>query len=499
MTDKSMTNRSVTNRTDRRTFLGIAMAAAALPLVGSEPAAALTAPEERNRRQRVVVLGAGLAGLGAAYRLMHHGYEVVVLEAQQRPGGRVQTVRDGFRHGGHAEMGAVRIFETHTYTQKYVREFGLELTGYDQGDHAFFLRGRRFLPPPTGQPWPIPGLRPTEQPDPAARFPDYVEPGFEELGDLSDPGWPGSVPTARRLDRSTMDSYLRDRGASQAWRDWFYAQNGRIARINAAVGFAVESLQAVEKLTSIKGGNDRLPYAMATALGRRVKYGSEVVRLSQDRGGVTIGYRDRMGRHELRADRCVCALPFAPLRRVRLEAGFSERKQAAIRNLAYMPAARCFVQTRTRFWEHDPLGRLGGLDMIGTDTMAGRVWNTSSQQADRSTGMLHAYMFDTEALEFAAHGAQRVRAMRRLLSAVLPGLDRQVIGVADKVWQEDRWAGGGWGWTPPGDLHWMLPAMRRPERRVHFAGEHTSLWIAWMNGALESAERVVGEILRADR
>ena len=59
------------------------------------------------------------------------------------------------------------------------------------------------------------------------------------------------------------------------------------------------------------------------------------------------------------------------------------------------------------------------------------------------------------------------------------------------------WAGGGWGWTQPDQMRWMCPAMRRPEGRVHFAGEHTSLWIAWINGALESAERVVDEIVAA--
>jgi monoamine oxidase len=163
-----------------------------------------------------------------------------------------------------------------------------------------------------------------------------------------------------------------------------------------------------------------------------------------------------------------------------------------------MPAARFYAQTRTRFWEHDPLGRLGGLDLIGTDTMAGRVWNTSSQQPDPTLGMLHAYMFDTEALEFASHGPRRVVAMRTLFQQLLPGIRDQIVGVAHKAWHEDPWIGGGWGWAQPGELEWMFPAMRRPDGRVHFAGEHTSLWIAYMNGALESGERAVGEILQAD-
>jgi monoamine oxidase len=479
---------------ERRTLLQAAAAAGALPLVGSA-GEATELPDPGGRRGRVAVLGAGLAGLASAYLLAQRGHEVVVLEAQDRPGGRVHTVREGFQQGGYAEMGAVRIFETHRWTQKYVREFGLELAPYDDGERAFFMRGNRFVPPPTGRSWPLPGLKRDELPDPSARFPDYVEPGFEQLGDLDEPGWPGSVPSARRLDRTTIGGFLRSRGASRAWRDWFYAQNGRIARINAAAGFAVESLQSGERLTSIAGGNDRLPYAFAAALGDRVKHGAEVVRLSQDRRGVTVAFRDATGRHELRADRCVCALPFAPLRRVRLGAGFSDAKRAAIDNLAYMPAARCYFQTLTTFWEDDSLGPLGGLELVGTDTMAGRVWNTSSQQP--ALGMVHAYMFDSEALEFTGHGTGREPAMRRLFGSLLPGIEDQVVAVASKAWHEDRWAGGGWGWVPSGDLHWMLPVMRRPEGRIHYAGEHTSLWIAWMNGALESAERVVAEVQQA--
>lgn len=112
--------------------------------------------------------------------------------------------------------------------------------------------------------------------------------------------------------------------------------------------------------------------------------------------------------------------------------------------------------------------------------------------------MVHAHMFDTEALEFTAHGPWRIPAMRRLFRRLLPGIRGQVVGVAHKAWHEDRWAGGRWGCTQPCELRWMFPAMRQVEGRVHFAGEHTSLWIAWMNGALESAERVADEVLAAD-
>jgi monoamine oxidase len=229
-----------------------------------------------------------------------------------------------------------------------------------------------------------------------------------------------------------------------------------------------------------------------------VKYHSEVVRIAQEPTHVIVGYRDRSGLREIVADRCVCALPFAPLRRVKIATPFSSQKMAAIHKLRYMAAARCYFQTRSRFWERDPLGPLGGLNLVGTDTMAGRIWNTSSQQLDPRLGMVHAYMLDTEALEFAALGHRRVPATRTLMQQLLPGLHGQIVGVVHKAWQEDPWAGGGFPWTQPGELHWMFPAMRQAEGRVHFAGEHTSIWVPWMNGALESAERVAAEILHAD-
>jgi monoamine oxidase len=115
-----------------------------------------------------------------------------------------------------------------------------------------------------------------------------------------------------------------------------------------------------------------------------------------------------------------------PPSRVQLDACFSSEKLWASHGLLSMPAARCSLRTSTRFWQNDPLG---GLDMIGPDSVAGRVWNTSPQPEDETAG--------------------------------------------------------------------MIPVMCRPEGCVHFAGEHISLWIAWVNGALASAECVVDEIVNA--
>jgi monoamine oxidase len=111
-------------RTDRRTFLGQSIAAAAAL---AAPARALAlCPGTTDATARVIVVGAGLAGLVAAHELRRAGHRVSVLEAQTRPGGRVLTLRH-FAEGLYADAGAARIPSNHEWTMRYVKEFGLPL------------------------------------------------------------------------------------------------------------------------------------------------------------------------------------------------------------------------------------------------------------------------------------------------------------------------------------------------------------------------------------
>ena len=232
----------MTESLDRRRFLQALAAISAAPLA-SLANAPRAAADEHGGGRRVVVLGAGLAGLGAAYNLMRHGYDVTVLEAQDRPGGRVQTVRDGFHRGGHAELGAIRIFDSHEYTLRYATSSGLELTPYDTGARAFHMQGRRFLPPPAGQPWPLDGLRRRRAAGPGRALRRL--PAARASPSSATSSIPAGRARSRRRSSSTARRWKatwRAQGASATWRDWFFAQEGRIARANAAAGFAVESL-----------------------------------------------------------------------------------------------------------------------------------------------------------------------------------------------------------------------------------------------------------------
>lgn len=475
---------------DRRTFLTLVSMASGFAALGTARALGGT---------RAVVLGGGLAGLATAWNLTNKGYDVVVLEAQDRPGGRVQTIRDPFEHGGYAEAGAVRIPSSHTWTMKYIRLMGLEskLRDYadDAGAHLWYLRGKRFITP-TGT-WPLDGLSPRERADPFGMIGTYWGPGFAAVGDPRAAEFPGA--SARELDRYTIVDYLKKNGASDAWAQLILASEGDARRMNALAVTMAEAAVADGSATStygLMGGNDQLPTAMATALGDRVKYRAPVLRISHNHDEVVITFRDSAGQQQLRADHCVCTLPFPVLRDVDVTPAFSNEKMSAIRRYQLMPMARLYFQTKTRFWRADPIGPLGGLNMIGTDTIAERIWNTSLLQPDPNMGMLHSYMIDRQAQLFAGTPPeQRVEQWRAAISGFLPDLKGQIAATYTKVWQDDPWQKGGFAFLQPNELPSIWPAARKAEGRVHFAGEHTSPWF----GLAERRLGVCGTHGRRDR
>ncbi|GAA5155340.1 hypothetical protein GCM10023321_28500 [Pseudonocardia eucalypti] len=91
--------------------------------------------------------------------------------------------------------------------------------------------------------------------------------------------------------------------------------------------------------------------------------------------------------------------------------------------------------------------------------------------------------------------AERAGVIQAEVAKFLPELPGRVLASYVKVWSEDEFAGGAWASARPGQLRWVLPAARAPEGRPHFAGEHTSVSVAWMDGALESGERAAREII----
>ena len=483
------------NELRRRTFLKLLALASANVLTGCANRAASTSAADATNAEGngrdVVVLGGGLAGLCAAYELRQRGFHVVaILEAQKRIGGRVFTQRVGHTGGQYAELGATRIADTHTFTLKYCQQFGIGLSNFPTGDGLYHVRGKTFRHH-DGDAWPdFFNLAPADR----KKSPDEIVLSYENLTELGDPtrsDWP--TGKALEYDAMSICDYLKSKGANDDVLIIDRAINGSEVDVDAALYWLMADVVDAkwDKTCKMTKGNDQLSEAFAASLGDVVKRECIVTRMDQQPGHVTIGYQQNGIARDVRASLVVCSLPFSTLRHIDLsKANFSADKLRVIADMHYIPISRANVQTKTRFWKE--MG-LGGLKVARTDTQLERFWDMTLVQ-DGQQGILTSYMMDKNALTFAALApSARLDWVKQRAQPFFPELASQAENATYKIWQDDPWVRGGWGYYQKGEAR-NFPIAKRREGRVFFCGEHTSPWTGWMQGAFESANRVLAEI-----
>ena len=343
-------------------------------------------PEGAGRGQDVLVLGAGVAGLGAAYELHRAGCRVRVLEARDRVGGRCWTLRGGDRvveYGGAEQIcrlppgeylnaGANRILPGHRGVLDYVHRFGLPLELFASGplSETWVLR-RTPGHPLTGQKLRFRQLNRDEIGHAMARLLELLGPAAEAGGDAVDlAAWArrfGELDPAGRYVGSPARGFRIPRGGADrpgeletpldAAELWTY---GALSRIPAEVN----SPAFPTPVMTLTGGMDRLPQALAAALPPDcLRLGAEVVRLRQDPTGVTVTWKDLAtgAVHEERAQQAICTLPFTLLSR--LDSNFTPPIQAIIGALGYEPIVKVGLDFQRRFWELDD-GIYGGYSFM---------------------------------------------------------------------------------------------------------------------------------------
>lgn len=475
---------------NRRGFLGLLSVTGvslSLPACLEEAPAALKAGSKAPKK--VVVLGAGLAGLSAAYELMKKGHDVTVIEAQDHPGGRVRTLHEGFQNGQYAELGAVRIPDVHEHTLGYVEELGLELDEYTGSNPLYYLKGNRFVHE-EGNAWPL-DLTEEEQEEGLGMWSTYVAAYFEDFGDPM----AGTFPKAgivNAYESMTFTQFVKSKGASNDFMTLFVADNGtEVEAIGAVPWMALEIAdQAWDKSYHVRGGNDLIPKKLAEILGNRILYGRKVTGITHSNSGVEVSYAHGAVSESTIADHVVCAIPFTTLRDVSVSPPFPQDKTKAIQELKLMNASRAYIQTKTRFWEEEGIT---GVKLVKTDTPIERLWDLSNVQ-EGTSGVLMVYTQNENADKLVKKPiTARQGYILDHIEEFFPTIREEQIAFHEKAWSEDPWVKGAWTDLRPGQW-WMYGVMRRPEGRVHFAGEHTSMWSGWMQGAIESGKRAASEI-----
>jgi monoamine oxidase len=466
--------------TNRRRFLALCAGAAV------SARAQITTSERRGAAQRILVVGGGLAGLCSAYELTQQGHDVLLFEGQTRPGGRVKTLREGLAFGLTAEAGAARIPDTHEFTLHYIRKFGLELELFRPAnlDDTYYVRGRAYRSTSeTSVEWPL-ALTPDERRAGLAALTErYIDAVVRSLGQS---GLNGQLPVSLSpYDAMTFRDFLLGRGLSQ---DAVHLLTlGFHADMASAAWWLLHELNRTARRTfHIKGGNDLLPRAFAARLQERVRYGSPIVAIGQNDSSAWVTIERRGETQTIRGDRVICAAPFSVVRKMFSEARLDWDKQGVIAAQEYTPATKVFLQTRSSFWRRDGLS-----GFAYTDLPLERLW-----AFDREEGrsLLISYTEGSGALRLdAMTPSERIDAVLADARRVFPKLSEEFEGGVSKSWANDPWQRGAYAQYNVGQIRNISLNARR-EGRIHFAGEHTSCWNGWMQGALESAHRVISEI-----
>jgi monoamine oxidase len=430
-------------------------------------------------------VGAGLAGLACADALQRAGRTVAVLEARNRPGGRVYTLRKPFAAGQHAEGGGEFIDPGDTFVRAYVRRYGLALedlrTQPDSRLDGVVYRDERRRSASSV-------LTPPVQSD-IRRF-------WSRVGTLAAPVDPlDPVPGGAALDRRSAASLLDELhlGATsrflleQQLRDRFTVEPESLSLLFVCQTFkraGGRQPSAVGALR-VRGGNDQLPDALANDVHdvrlldwvRRIELRAGGVRVHADGGDVLARF-------------CVLTVPFPAIGpAIEFVPALPSALRDAIGTLRYGVATKVTIQYARRFWRgHDDSGG------IVTDLTFQRSWEATSGQAG-TRGILTANVTGSNGALYAGrHPATRDLLAADEIDDVYPGSRRLYARGGAAVWLGERPTLGSFAAYAPGQVTAYWHVVRRRYGRLLLAGEHTDSLGGTMEGAARSGRRAAAAI-----
>jgi monoamine oxidase len=462
--------------------------------LGAAALAWAAGPARADAGLPVVIVGAGLAGLRTAALLRPH-MPVLVLEASERPGGRVRSL--SFDDGLVAEAGAARIANTHDRVLALVRAHRLPLTPFepppDAGLSSVLALGDLRMPSDRAAAIAAERLHlaPAEQGRIGRPLLDlYLDDLPEELAAAGTE--PVDLSRWQALDAVSWPVWLAARGASaDAVR--LLTAGGDSRGVSALYILRQLALhRQTRRYYKIAGGLEQLPRAMAAELGGLVRTGVPVTGLQREGAAVRVLYREDGAAASVLARRVVLTLPPPLLRDLSGAAAWPADKRRAVAELDLFASVRALVQTRSRFWLED------GLSGFGRTDRPAELWDVSYGQPG-TRGLLAATAGGAIGRGMATVPADAAeRAGVDLIADAYPGVRAAAEAVRVVRWSAAPWARGGFARYAPGQMAGLMPVLARAEGPVHFAGEHTSPFTSWMEGALRSGERAAAEVLQAE-
>ncbi|MEM7590378.1 MAG: FAD-dependent oxidoreductase [Cyanobacteria bacterium P01_A01_bin.83] len=444
-----------------------------------------------SRPKKIVIVGAGMAGLVAGDLLRRAGHQITILEAQHRVGGRIYTVREGLAPGLRAEMGAMRIPKSHDLTMAYIKRFRLKTEPfilYNPKAYAYLqskrVRRREFDP----QKFEF-DVHPHEQgKHPEDLLKETFKPLYDRVEEQGDSAWQEII---QEYDRFSLRGFLRHSGWSEGATELLGIMGNVESRMNSSFVSYLhhEHSSTFSDMVYLVDGSDALPNAFLPSLKEYIRFGASLEAIENAPNKVTVTYDTLAGRFQETADYLIVTIPFSLMRHIEVTPSFSPRKRRAIRQLNYDSSSKIFIQCSSRFWEDDD-GIHGG----GTVTDL-PIRNVYYPQHGKETGrgaLLASYTWGRDAEAFASLPRDYlIRQAIENLREIHTQIDRTFEVAVYHHWGNDPYAGGVGALFEPGTMS-SFDDIVASEGRVYFAGDHCSKFeTRWIQGAIESAVNAV--------
>ena len=439
---------------------------------------------------RVVVIGAGLAGLTAADLLTAAGRDVVVLEASDRVGGRAFTRADGFVEGQLAEAGAEWIDTVHRRAHALIDRLGLRVdpnaTTWTAVRRWLYRSGRLLGPDQLGE------IEPTLADD-LGRFESALA---DVAAGIVDPARPQDHPQAAEYDAMPIAA-LVDRLELRHLARFFVARNmqGEFAAEPHEVSVLFVAQQRAVYIEAgaehgtieaqrLLGGMSGLTDGLAAALPQgTIHTGQRVVAIDGWHGDGEIVVRTSADTFV--ADDVVIACTLIALRDVAVSPALPDQLRSAIGSLGYGTVTKTALQYESRAW---PAG------YATTEGDAQRVYEPTAATPG-TAGILMAYTGGDGGRRLGGMTeAARIAEIERSQREMYPNLPALVAGFS-RAWSAEPLFGGSYAVYRPGEITRFWEVLRQPYGRLHLAGEHTATWTGYLEGALESGETVAARVL----
>ena len=495
------------SRVSRRDFVRMLSAAGLLTAAGglvphlARAAASPSPMPSAGGGDPVAIIGAGVAGLTAAYRLHQAGIPCEIFEGSERTGGRILTKNDFNKDAMFCELGGELVDSNHEDLIALAGELGVEiqeLKGGDAGVDLYYFGGKYYTDKEL-----IPAFEP---------FAKKLAADFEGVLDKDEE----FTEKAGTFDKMSLAEYLTETGKGvEKWvvdmlRVAYTIEYGRdldeqsalnlIAYLSADTSQGFKLFGDSDESKRIKGGSSSLPNALAKAIDGKVKInkGYRLAKIGQAGPNMTLSFATDGGTKSLKFTRAICAIPFTMLRQVEgvKTLGLSKEKQKAIAELGYGNNSKVMYGFTERWWRN-PAVKLPEQNngSVFTDLPLQCTWETSRGQTGES-GILTNFLGGSASKNFTT---ERFDKFKEELNRVFPGISDKFDGKRAMMnWPEYKFTRGSYTCPLVGQYTTLLAAAAPAELdgRLVFAGEHTSGdFSGFMNGAVESGNRAAKEII----